>query len=202
MKRFGLIFFIFLLFLPNFSQADQILPQNFPSIVGRSEIIFHGIFKQSEVVKKRGLILTLNKFQVKEVIKGQAAIEAKMQGDNFEFLQYGASDKESKKVGMAFKINFVEFEPGQEYVVCLSKQSNSLEVRNVVGFTQGLFDYIYDAQGKAQVVNKFSNKNLFHNLPVSKSMSKTLKAGGIDQAQPTSGPIDYDNFKAMIHTME
>ncbi|MFH1873924.1 MAG: hypothetical protein ABH859_01905 [Pseudomonadota bacterium] len=202
MRRLGLMFFAFLLFVPLFLQADQILPVNFPTIVERSEIIFQGVFKESEIVKKKGLILTLNRFQVKEVIKGQAAIEAQLDKDKFEFLQYGASNKDTKKMGMAFRVNFVEFEPGQEYVVCLSKESETLKVRSVVGFTQGLFDYIYDAQGKAQVVNKFSNKNLFQNLPATKSMSKTLKAGQIDQAQPPSGPIDYDNFKAMIKTLE
>jgi len=201
------ILFVLAVAISFVSNADMVLEINFPTIISHSQIVFRGVFEESEPVELPGkLFVTKNKFRVIDIIKGEDEILKQGSKEYLEFYQYGLSKKESQKRGMSFAVNFPEFKPGSELVICLSKLSEKplagdVRVRDILGFSQGVFNVEYDADGKANIVNSFSNKNLFKNLPKSQGVSKVLKAGNIDVSNPPSGPISYDSFKAMVKEM-
>lgn len=183
------------------ANAYMIVEVNLPSIVFHAELAFKGVCQEKEEriifpkTAPNGIVVTHYKFQVNDVLKGEVP-------GVFEFDQYGVATKEqAAKLGAPFAVGFIQFEPGKEYVVFLSGTTR-LGVRAPVGIEQGVFFVIYTDAGKATVINRFANKNLFINLPLDKGMTKALKSINVDPKNPPVGPLDYDDFKSMVEVFK
>lgn len=201
-KRIIIILGVIAIIWPVFNaNAYMIVEVNLPTIVRNAELGFMGICLEKEVrtiypeAAPNGIPVTHYKFKVLDVLKGDVP-------EVFEFDQYGvASPEEARKTGALFAVGSFNFEPGKEYVVYLSGASK-LGVRTPMGIEQGVFNVVYSQEGKAQVVNRFSNKNLFKGVRSTKGFTKAMKAGNINPSNPPTGPIDYESFKAMVKALK
>lgn len=177
-----------------------VVETNLPTIVANSEA-FRGICLEREVrtiyppATPNGIVVTHYKFKVLEVLRGTL-------GDTIEFDMFGvASGDEARKLGAPFAVGFMQFDPGKEYVVFLGSPSPKSGLRAPYGMEQGVFNVIYTAEGQATVVNSYNNANLFKNIRVNKAMNKALKAGNVNLAEPPTGPMSYDDFKAVVENL-
>lgn len=179
-----------------------VIETNLPDIVANSDVAFRGICEIREVrtiyppATPNGIVVTHYKFKVLETLKGTI-------GSSFEFDLYGvASRDEARNLGAPFAVGFMQFDPGKEYVVFLGSPSPRSGLSAPYGMEQGVFNVIYTAEGKATVVNSYKNANLFKNVRVNKSMTKALKAGNVNLAEPPAGPMSYDDFKAVVENLK
>lgn len=178
------------------SSAYQVVPMNLEQIISKAAIVFRGVCKSKEVrtihpaAAPGGVLVTHYVFSVTETLKGTALPE---------FDQYGVPKVEAQKMGVPYAVGFMEYKPGQEYVVALTGPTD-LGVYAPMGMAQGVFDVRYDAAGKAVVVNGFSNANLFNGKGA--GLTKALKATKMDAKEANGKPVSYDDFKKMVDVIK
>lgn len=196
----GIALLLILIPIPSIAPADQALDISMEDLA-RCELAFRGRLVKAEASLlykegfKGGMAVTNYTFDVSDVLKGDVP-------KTFSFTQAGASQVDSKKLGKPFIYGAPTYVVGKEYVLFLTKE-NKLGLRAPVGLKSGKFQVTVMPDGKAMVANEFSNKAVFKNLPQTKAMTKALSTGGIKSgAQPTTGPVDYDAFKAVFEGLE
>ena len=196
----GLSLFLLLLCSISTVSANQAISLNISELM-QAEVVFTGVIESAEakVIKipnKRGEILvTTYTVNVSDVLKGDVP-------KTFTFTQWGATRAEAARLGKPFIYGPPLYDVGKEYTLFLASES-SLGLTAPIGLTQGKFLVVRDAKGKAMVVRQYGNKSLFRNLPQTKAMTKALSAGGIKaDVAPSAGPMDYDNFKAVVESLK
>ncbi len=178
------------------THANQAIGINMEDLM-KANVVFTGVCTSAEASvmgrpgKSGGILVTRYTFDVSDVLKGDVP-------KTFSFMQWGATREDAARLGKAFVYGPPLFRVGNEYTVFLTSESR-IGLRAPMGLGQGKFLVIRDSQGKAMVVNEFGNRSLFRNLPQTKAMTKALTAGGIEVGiTAPAGPMDYDNFKAVV----
>jgi len=201
-KRLILTVFVFLslIFPAVTANSDQIVSINLSTIVSSSDVAFRGKCesKEEKIIYPEkypnGLGIAHYVFLVEDVlIKGDLKV-----GDHFAFDQINETRESARAKGIPY-VGTVRYEVEKVYTVFLSKPS-SIGLRFPPGADQSVFNVITDASGKTTVVNTKSNKGLFNALPV--QSVKVLKSVNIDERNPPSGPINYDDFKTIVEGMQ
>jgi len=181
------------------ANSDQIISINLSTIVSSSDVAFKGKCesKEAKIIYPEkypnGLGTAHYVFLVEDVLKGDVKV-----GDHFAFDQINETRESSRAKGIPY-VGTVSYEVGKVYTVFLSKPS-SIGLRFPPGADQSVFNVITDASGKTTIVNTKSNKGLFNALPV--QSVKVLKSVNIDERNPPSGPINYDDFKTIVEGMQ
>ena len=112
------------------ASATTVLPLSLEQLSERAELIFYGSVLENTVIRDgdKGRIATLTRFQVHELIKGQAA-------DTHTIKQIGGEIAG----GRSLRIHGVpRYEAGESYVIFLPRPS-SLGFSSPVGLRQGNF---------------------------------------------------------------
>ena len=195
MRKRVVLFFAAAVVLFAFSaSAYQVVPMDLEQIISKANIVFRGVCRSKEVrtihppAAPAGVLVTHYVFDVTETLKGSALPE---------FDQYGVPKAEAQKMGVPYAVGFMEYKPGQEYAVALTGPTD-LGVYAPMGMAQGVFDVKYDANGKAMVVNGFSNANLFQGKGA--GLTKAMKAAKMDPKKAKE--LSYEDFKTMVNVLK
>ncbi len=187
---------LLLILIPFIAFADQSLDLNMEDFA-RADVAFRGklVSADASLMQREGhkgtMLITTFTFDVTDVLKGNLP-------STFSYKQFGASREDAKRLGKAFIYGPPTYEVGKEYLVFLTKETK-LGLRAPIGLKSGQFHVIEQSDGKAMVVNQYGNKSIFKNLPQTKAVTKALSTGGIRSGtRPTTGPVEYDTFKAVF----
>jgi len=171
-------------------QNARVLPRNLAQLVGDAHLIVRG--RVLSVASERHpdyynldtIVVTL---QVDEVLKGKA-------GKQYSFRQYVMDQREV--------MTRLGYEPGQELVLLLLRPSTA-GLSSPAGFEYGRFRVRQDANGNRYVVNGVGNVALFQGLETSAPglAAQLEEATQQSIAAHRSGPIAYDQFKAIIRAL-
>jgi hypothetical protein len=203
-SRAALVFVLFCLLVPVLgADGFQMVEQNLATIASKSDVIIRCTVEDSKVKtiypesKPNGIVVTQYKALVSDWIKAPESVQAA--GNNFEFDVWGTSRREAQKLGAPYFVGFYELPKGNEVVLFLTK--TPLGIYNFMGMTQGVFEVKYASDGKAMVVNKYSNESLFKTMPQTGAAAKAMKSVNINPSAPPKD-ISYDDLKKMVDVLK